>query len=39
MIQQQEMQHGMLSALPSADTMALAVKQPYTFSKSFSKTP
>ena len=39
MIQQQEMQHGMLSAVPSADTMALAVKQPYPSPKFFSKTP
>ncbi|XP_042988815.1 uncharacterized protein LOC122316352 [Carya illinoinensis] len=36
---QQEMQHGMLSAVPSADTMALAVKQPYPSPKFFSKTP
>ncbi|XP_035544635.1 uncharacterized protein LOC118348018 [Juglans regia] len=37
MIQQQEMQHTMISVIPSPDSMALAVKQPYTIYKTFSK--
>ncbi|XP_035539419.1 uncharacterized protein LOC118343975 [Juglans regia] len=38
MIQQQEIQHSMLSSLPSPDSMALAIKQPHFNYKSFSKT-
>ncbi|KAG7996907.1 hypothetical protein I3843_01G184400 [Carya illinoinensis] len=37
MVQQQEMQHLVLKSTPSPDSMALAVKQPYTAYKPFSK--